>query len=361
MAQWEACEESDNDPRKHYYWVQKAGEGDDTGHYANDLNRGLQKLIPPAVHLGYSNSTKYTSYIEETLPSLDIQASTKTLRKRTGRHQRLKRCFDYLYGQLWNAKLAQRFGRTIDGKRTTGHATSTGQPTAKAPCPICRGDDSGGHILGGCQHPHMHAMYIKRHNHAVCTIARYLSKGRNGGCFMIMDATARQNLPDYVADSRLPDWLLPNTPEGIRSKMRPDLLLIPELALRHTQHPGYQGPADMDRYTVHIVEAGYTADTNHTEKQHEKAEQHRQLASELRAAGWNVRYTGREAISLGFGGTIRKDLRPLLISLGLSNRDSQQCCYDLHDQAIHTLNDIVYLRRQMERRRFSPSDNPAGT
>jgi hypothetical protein len=143
--------------------------------------------------------------------------------------------------------------------------------------------------------------------------------------------------------------------------MRPDLLLIPDLPLRDTLQAGYGGPDDRTRYTVHIIEVGYTADTNHLEKQHEKAGQHRQLANDLRTAGWNVRYTGTEAISLGFGGTIRKDLRPLLASLGVGIRDAQQCCYDLHDHAVGMLNDIVYLRRQLERGRFSPSDNPAGT
>ena len=325
------------------------------------LNRGLLNLASSDVHLGYSNPTKYTGYMEATLPSLDIKASTRTLQRRAGRHKRLKRCFDYLYGQLWNAKLARRFGRTIEGQRTTGHAAAPGPHMERVPCPICRGFDSGGHILGGCQHPRMHAMYIKRHNHAVCQIARYLSKGRNGGCFMIMDATSRQDLPDYVADNRLPSWLLPNTPADTLCRMRPDLLIIPELPLHSTRRDGFECPDDKGRYTVHIIEVGYTADTNHAEKQHEKAEQHRQLATELRAVGWNVRYTDMEAISLGFGGTIRKDLRPLLISLGVTSRDAQQCCYDLHDHAVRMLNDIVSLRRQLERGRPSPSGNPEGT
>jgi ribonuclease HI len=359
-AQWDACEDSDNDPRKHYYWVQKAGDGEDSGYYANDLNRGLHKLASPEVHLGYSNETQYTGYMAATLPLLDIKVSARTLQRRTGRHKRLKRCFDYLYGQLWNAKLAQRFGRTINGRRTTGHADG-GQDPGSAPCPICPRADSGNHILGGCQHPHMHAMYIKRHNTAVCHIARHLSKGRHGGCYMIMDATSQINLPDYVANSRLPQWLLPNTAPDALSKMRPDLLVIPDLPLHLTQMAGYEGPQGKDRYTVHIIEVGYTADTNHEAKRHEKLEQHRQLAAALRDAGWNVKYTDMDAISLGFGGTIRKDLRPLLVSLGVASRDALRCCHELHDHAVSMLNDIVYARRQLERRRFAPSDNPAGT
>ncbi len=65
-------------------------------------------------------------------------------------------------------------------------------------------------------------------------------------------------------------------------------------------------------HTVHILEIGDTgtADTNHTAKQNDKAQLHEYLVNALADAGWQVRYTAQEAISLGFGGTIRKDVPP---------------------------------------------------
>ncbi len=144
-------------------------------------------------------------------------------------------------------------------------------------------------------------------------------------------------------------------------KLRPDILLIPSVPLRETRAPGYMGPASRRaEHTVHILEIGYTANTNHTAKQNDKAQQHEYLATALADAGWQVRYTTQEAISLGFGGTIRKDLPPLLIELGASGQAAKTCCNDLHDHAVHMLNSIVTLRRKLERGK-PIGENPAGT
>ena len=116
-------------------------------------------------------------------------------------------------------------------------------------------------------------------------------------------------------------------------------------------------PSEHD--TIHIIEAGYTADTNHAAKQHEKAQQHQALAADLREAGWKVQYTPQSAISLGFAGTIRKDLHPLLTSLGVTSHKARQCCDTLHDHAVATLNHIVLTRRRLER--GLPPGNPGGT
>ena len=70
---------------------------------------------------------------------------------------------------------------------------------------LCGAADSGGHILGGCYNPQLSAMYIKRHNIAVQTIARTLSRGKHGGGYMVMDATSRDHLPDYADSTRLPE------------------------------------------------------------------------------------------------------------------------------------------------------------
>ncbi|PNW69605.1 hypothetical protein CHLRE_38g759997v5 [Chlamydomonas reinhardtii] len=132
-----------------------------------------------------------------------------------------------------------------------------------------------------------------------------------------MDATSKADLPDYAADNRLPPWLLPDQegkPAGRHLHYRPDILLIPSISLAAALNPDFVVlPSERD--TIHIIEAGYTADTNHAAKQHEKAQQQQALAADLREAGWKVQYTPQSAISLGFAGTIRKDLHPLLTSL----------------------------------------------
>ena len=48
------------------------------------------------------------------------------------------------------------------------------------------------------------------------------------------------------------------------------------------------GPDVPSDHTVHILEVGYTADTNHTQKQNDTAQQHEELAQMLVAQGWKV-------------------------------------------------------------------------
>ena len=197
----------------------------------------------------------------------------------------------------------------------------------------------------------MQGMYIKRHNAAVTMVTAAIAKGARGGCYMVMDACAEEDTPSFSAGTRLPAWLLPTVPKEIRKKMRPDLLVIPGIPLAVGTRARYPGPsADQRRnLTVHIVELGYTGDLRHAEKQHDKAVQHRQLMQALQDHGWTVRYTPREAISLGVGGTVRKDLKQLLMDMGTTAAEASQCSSTLHHHAVTALNDMVKCRRFMER------------
>lgn len=191
-------------------------------------------------------------------------------------------------------------------------------------------------------------MYIKRHNAAVMLIAEAIHKGHNGGCYTVMDACAENDTPEYSAGTRLPPWLLPGVPDDERLKMRPDLLVIPSIPLTLTAPATYQGPHDRTQHTVYILEIGYTGDLRH-EKNATKLEQHQQLANRLQESGWKVQYSTAEAITLGVGGTIRRDLRPLLIKLGVTPERATRCCARLHDHAVNMLNGIVLRRRKLER------------
>ena len=66
--------------------------------------------------------------------------------------------FKYRTGQIWNKNIA--FKRRMP--------YMPGQPIARdTRCPLCRGDDSQGHIFGSCMHPDMSKQYIARHDKAM--------------------------------------------------------------------------------------------------------------------------------------------------------------------------------------------------
>ena len=107
------------------------------------------------------------------------------------------------------------------------------------------------------------------HNTAVCRIHDALASGSNGGCFIIMDATAKRAAPDTVYDTRLPAWLLPDVPVSTRAKMRPDILLIAGLPLASVRGLGVNKrlstPAlkTLQRNcTVHVIEVGYCSESS---------------------------------------------------------------------------------------------------
>ncbi len=81
-------------------------------------------------------------------------------------------------GQIWNKKIA--FKRHM--------SYMPGQPIARdTRCPLCRGDDSQGHIFGSCMHPDMSKQYIARHDKAMTTLIQDFTKGQCGSHYLIAD------------------------------------------------------------------------------------------------------------------------------------------------------------------------------
>ena len=98
-------------------------------------------------------------------------------------------------------------------------------------CPHCPGNkhESQGHILGGCGHPTMKSMIIKRHGQAVHHIATALRNGPNGSTAIFLDAeTEEHSLPS------LPQWF-PTAPPGHKSK--PDIILFPGVTTANQTAP----------------------------------------------------------------------------------------------------------------------------
>jgi hypothetical protein len=245
------------------------------------------------------------------------------------------RCaFKYRWGLSWNAKRAARVKHPMPG-------------CAGGECPLCRGDDGGSHILGGCTHRRLKAAYIARHNHAVQKIAKAVSQGLHGGCALYMDAG--KHAPAFSGGSRIPDWVLPGTPESVRLKFRPDLLVIPTIRMhRSGQHANTPRTRHQrSAHKVYVIEVGYCSDLRHPEKRVEKLQQHTKLITALRNAGWDVARSETTVITLGHTGTITPHLHALLKTLGCSTQIAHRTCRKLTKHAVHTTTSITALRREL--------------
>ncbi len=359
-ARW-VSEPACNTPFSKLFWLQRTSDD----FFVSDLNVGIKKAVLPHTQNGYTQPTLYTEGWAGTAPLLCPNSSHRLHTDSTLPWSAVLNGMKVRHGTLWNAKLAQRCKRPLvthrHGRPLHRQAISDGR------CPACGHEDGTGHIMGGCTHQRMKALYIQRHNHAVQLVAKAISKGDTGGGYIVMDANAAEDTPEYSAGTRLPRWLLPRrlVSDAELNKLRPDLLVIPTIPLAR----GVSGrglpttPEGRHRHTVYIVEVGYTHDTRHEAKTHEKAEQHARLAELLAHVGWRVQYTRQEALSLGVGGSISKAVPDILRTLGVRGPAVAKCCNRLHTHALTTGLAIVCCRRELERsnypgRRPRPGEPP---
>ncbi len=217
-------------------------------------------------------------------------------------------------------------------------------------CSLCPDRDSAVHLLLKCGHPRMRSMVIARHNQAVRAIAKAIANGKKGGCYMVMDAgpldDVRNSVSTTIAGTRLPDWMLPHLTDKVRMKMRPDILIVPNIK-NEVCFPDSDG----DRAAlgeVIILEIGYCNDTKYAEKLEQKMEQHAELRKHLKAAGWTDIWM--VAMALGISGCVFIDLRHQLVDFAelLSHTEYDRLGYKLHRLALTWMYNIICTRRQLE-------------
>lgn len=197
------------------------------------------------------------------------------------------------YGTIWTAARAKTINRP--------YSTAAGNNRTDR-CHLCHKlghseRDTQGHLLCACKHPALAALYIKRHNVALQKIQRTVSiHSHLGSYFTIMDATSAHALPHGVASTRIPAWVLPNTPADIRARMRPDLLIFQGLSPSNPLIPtetdplACLSPFDLSSLqagvVIHLLELGFTSHDMLTLSAKEK--QHTLLVHHLQAAGWRL-------------------------------------------------------------------------
>ena len=260
---------------------------------------------------------------QRTKPLLDSQSSNQWWTSSSIKWYTKANLLKLRWGAFWNKKLAHQ-------RRQPWY----GAPTREATCPVChRGLDGAGHILGGCEHPELRAIYISRHNQAVQIIHRAVAKGACGNLHCIMDAGKAAELPSSAQSTRLPHWLRPHhVAPSLWKKMRPDLAYIDK------RQDG--------TYAVDLIEVGYCGDHNHPEKVAEKLQQHAQLTTLLKEAGHMVR---PHTVTLGHTGTIPSSTQHCLRAMGVSQEQVRRTLSKLNTLAATSVEGIVMRRRQLER------------
>ena len=150
-------------------------------------------------------------------------------------------------------------------------------------------------------------------------------------------------MPEGVTGSRMPEWLLPNTPAEDRTRMRPDILILPDFA--HGTPHGSVTPHNAPN-GAHIIEVGYCSDTRVQDKREEKEKQHDRLAEALTAHGWKVT---KHVIPLGNTGIIYTNIRDTLQALGVEDAHrTNKTLAKLNCHAVEYMQHIITKRRKLE-------------
>ena len=334
----------------------------------NDLRRGMKTLIRPTLALGYAKQTIYGEAWRATSTHMLGELSNHLWRSAT--MPTITQILKYRFGQLWNMKLAYRQGRPY----------LPGWPLPRSDkCPHCRQPDSGGHILGGCNHKVMKSLYISRHDEAMRKVLKHINQGKHGAFLKIADIGRDELTKDLgVLDKRIPTWLIPDgtlqtcgLPADLRNKLRPDILIIEvsqeEQAIytspgNHallsttfqdqdtpTAQRSIRGPrrdtVEIRKRKVWVLEGGYTSDTRHLDKIKEKKEQHKTLLEALELQGFDSRLG---ILTFGVGGTIYRSTQDALRDVGVMPADMKRLLTSINSHSIECLHNIVVQRRQLD-------------
>lgn len=268
------------------------------------------------------------------------------------------------WGCLWTAKRARMIGKQYMGAAVNVNAEG------KARCPLCEGADGATHVLGGCSHPAMQGLYVKRHDDAVKMIHEAICSGGLQKAAVMMDAGKRAELPGDVVNTKeaLPTWVTRLSPRHTTATLpyitAPDIVIFHDITHKEVDHMLNSNERMRLGQRVTIIEVGYCSDTDALSKLAEKQEQHRVLVDTLNTLGFRAK---SYAIPLGNTGMVYKVVQELSMVYNTTQDLSIACttdtsalkrmCRRLSKHATRYAHTIVVARRQHEHDRTTKTTN----
>ena len=162
--------------------------------YVKDLDNSLNEAVHDKHKLGMSNQTSIYYRAWAGLQPYRVKKCSDAFWNMSTVTSSMKRnVLNYRYGQLYNKKLAFM--------RKQAYLAGDGIARDRA-CPLCRHEDSGGHILGACLHKDMKEQYIARHDKAMRAVIQAFTKGRHGGFYLIADVGHLEGLKEIGVHSK---------------------------------------------------------------------------------------------------------------------------------------------------------------
>ena len=331
------------------YWLGKEqeepGQSDDHEVFlVSNLNHALKDAARPRYQTGLTNETRYVTIWKAVREDLSLKASNAFWGCSAVSTAARKQVLRARYGILHHMGQAYKMRRPY----------LPGLPVARnKKCPLCGEEDSTTHILNGCAHPEMKALYIERHNAAGRMMLKERQQGAKGNIKVMADLGSEEKMRGLGAYSQriskavISDRCLEQhgLDKQIRKKLRPDLMLQLDPGFEMCGKRKRGNGAQIRERVMHVVEIGYTSEGRYHEKLAEKKAQHQQLQALLKASGFTVHV---HEIILGSTGGIFEASMQALAALGIDKDRCKKLERKLHVHSILWLHTIVKKRRQLE-------------
>jgi len=285
------------------------------------LDGHLRKIMHTQHKLGQANTqTCYYAHWQKTAPLMMPTESNKFMTQSDITYIQKRTAIQYRCGQLYNNKLAMRWGHTITDK-----------------CPLCGDMDGGHHIASGCKK--LTKMYMARHNQAGRTILKAILSGERATEVAYTDIGSddkltRDQLP--TIDKRRTIKLPPNS-------TRPDIILTT------------RKPATKDQFTnITLVEIKFCRDSDVNTQLDRATTQHQQLQQRMKQQYACTVHT--IPILIGVSGAVYTTYTETAMQqLGVRGYPLRTALRKLHTLAIQQLRTIVSTRRRLERKQTRTS------
>ena len=135
-----------------------------------DLKKSIPKIARPLLGTATAKPSLYHTLMQHTTQNegalLRLPASIIAAKRAAGHTGVARRLFKFLWGVLYNDKLAHRYGHALNDH-----------------CPLCDLPDSCTHIGGGCKK--LAGLYIDRHNAACRKVATAITQSTKGASALI--------------------------------------------------------------------------------------------------------------------------------------------------------------------------------
>ena len=221
-------------------------------------------------------------------------------------------------------------------------------------CSICNSQDADTwlHVLLKCNHHHIHAIRVKRHNKAVWELRKLILSSEKSRCYILMNAGTFNANPQ---ENTVPPWLLACSCAQQRchcnARFKPDILCVKG----HPYNNNIPPANPSDNITIQFLEFTYCNDRFPQETINNKIQKYQPLINKIAELGWKV--DPLIVITAGARGTTHSpSIKLLETNFKIPETAIKNTFKEINTIAIQHAGSIILHKRKLENNQPLPLD-----